>query len=200
MKLVLIPKGKFLMGSPRDEKGRLDHEEQHEVEITRPFYMGVYEVTQEQYEKVMGMNPSWFSATGGGKAKVKGLDTRRFPVENVSWTDARIFCDKPSALERELAAKRVYRLPTEAEWEYTCRGGARKSTPFHFGPSLSSTQANFCGSSPYGEAGKGPYLRRTSTIGSYKPNDFGLFDMHGNVREWCADWYDRYGNNTNKDP
>jgi formylglycine-generating enzyme required for sulfatase activity len=192
MKLVLIPAGKFLMGSPPDEKDRRDDEEQHEVEITKPFYLGVYEVTQRQYEQVMRTNPSRFKKENGG-----GPD---HPVENVSWQDAQDFCPKLSALEKERAAKRVYRLPTEAEWEYSCRGGARENTPFHFGKSLSSIQANFDGNYPYGDAPKGPYLQKTSPGGSYQPNGFGLFDMHGNVREWCADWYGPYDKQDKKDP
>jgi formylglycine-generating enzyme required for sulfatase activity len=181
MKLALIPAGKFLMGSLPDEKGRSGDEEQHEVEITKPFYLGVYEVTQGQYQQVMGKNPAGFTKEKGG-----GPD---HPVENVSWQDTQDFCKKLSALEKERAAGRVYRLPTEAEWEYACRGGARENTPFHFGKSLSSTQANFDGNSPFGDAPEGPYLRKTRAVGSYQPNAFGLFDMHGNVWEWCADWY-----------
>ena len=104
MKLMLIPKGTFTMGSPKEEKDRSDDEEQHEVEITRPFYMGATEVTQEQYEKVMGTNPSYFASTGDGKDKVQGLDTRRFPVETVSWKDAVEFCEKLSELPEEKKA------------------------------------------------------------------------------------------------
>ena len=138
MKLMLIPKGTFTMGSPKEEKDRSDDEEQHEVEITQPFYMGATEVTQEQYEKVMGTNPSYFASTGDGKDKVQGLDTRRFPVESVSWKDAVEFCEKQSALPEEKKAGRLYRLPSEAEWEYACRGGATSSKPFHFGDTLSA--------------------------------------------------------------
>jgi formylglycine-generating enzyme required for sulfatase activity len=202
MELVLIPAGRFLMGSPPNEKDRRSDEQQHEVEITRPFYLGVYQVTQEEYERIMGRNPSYFSATGGGKDQVKGLDTRRFPVENVSWDDAVAFCRKLSELPAEKAAGRAYRLPTEAEWEYACRGGAPFQHPFHFGPSLSPEQANFDGNFPYGDAPKGPYLQRTTTVGSYPANAFGLHDMHGNVWEWCADWYDAdyYQNSPGQDP
>src|SRR5262249_47832054 len=97
------------------------------------------------------------------------------------------FCRKLSELAKEQQAGRVYKLPTEAEWEYACRGGTR--SPFHHGDALASTQANFNGSFPYGGAPRGPELGRTTTVGSYPPNAFGLFDMHGNVWEWCADWY-----------
>jgi formylglycine-generating enzyme required for sulfatase activity len=108
MKLVLIPAGKFLMGSPPTEKGRSSNEgPQHKVQISRPFYLGVYEVTQAQYQKVMGSNPSCFSATGGGKDQVKGLDTANFPVEQVSWHDAVAFCNKLSALPAEKRRGRV---------------------------------------------------------------------------------------------
>lgn len=201
MKLVLIPAGKFMMGSPETEEGRkVDEGPQHEVEITKSFYMGVYEVTQEEYEKVMGKNPSWFSVNGEGKDKVKGLETRRFPVEYVSWEDAIKFCDKLSKLPEEQKAGRTYRLPTEAEWEYACRAGT--NTVFHYGDSLSSDQDNFNGNNPYGGAAKGKYLERPTEVGSYKPNAFGLHDMHGNVLEWCSDGYDKnyYGISDKKDP
>jgi formylglycine-generating enzyme required for sulfatase activity len=150
MKLRLIPSGEFRMGSPEDEEGRSREEHPHEVRITRPFYMGIYPVTQAEYEKVIGKNPSWYSPTGGGKGYVKGLDTPRFPVEVVSWRDAVKFCEELSALPAERKAGRVYRLPSEAEWEYACRAGTK--SPFAFGRSLSSRQANFHGSYPYGGA------------------------------------------------
>jgi formylglycine-generating enzyme required for sulfatase activity len=201
MKLKLIPKGDFMMGSPKDEKDRSEDEgPQHRVWITKPFYMGVYTVTQKQYEKVMSENPSYFSASGGGKERVKGLDTDDFPVDSVSWHDAKKFCDKLSALPKEKKAGRVYRLPREAEWEYACRAGT--TTPFHYGKSLSSEQANFDGNYPYGGADKGPYLKRPSKVGSYKPNAWGLYDMHGNVWQWCQDWYkkDYYAESDKEDP
>jgi formylglycine-generating enzyme len=201
MKLMRIPEGKFLMGSPEGEKGRGDHEgPEHEVRIAKAFYLGACEVTQGEYEKVMGTNPSRFSATGGGKDKVKGLKTTRFPVECVSYEDAVKFCKKLSATKGERAGK--YRLPTEAEWEYACRGGAKGKTPFHFGNSLSSHQANFDGTRPRGDAAKGPSLERTCAVGSFQPNGYGLFDMHGNVDEWCQDWYGEkyYANSPADDP
>ncbi len=216
MKLRLIPAGTFTMGSPEDEKGRQDEEgPQHKVEITKPFYMGVYEVTQAEYEKVMGYNPSYFSRNGkekagakyffkpsGGKDRVRGLTTISFPVENVTWDEAVEFCKKLSELASEKQAGRVYRLPTEAEWEYACRGGAKKYQVFAFGNSLSSKQANFHGSFPYGGAENGKYLGRTCKVGSYQANGFGLYDMHGNVWEWGNDFYsDRtYTENKRTDP
>jgi formylglycine-generating enzyme required for sulfatase activity len=197
MKLVRIPSGKFKMGSPTDDKHRGRDEQQHEVEISKPFYLGVHEVTQGQYKKVMGSNPSYFSSAGTGKGKVAGLDTSDFPVENVSWEDAVEFCKKLSALPAEKGAGRTYRLPTEAEWEYACRAGAADSSPYHFGNAISTATVNYGGF-----RGLGGSPGRTCKVGSYKPNKFGLFDMHGNVWEWCSDWYERdyYGKSPKVDP
>jgi formylglycine-generating enzyme required for sulfatase activity len=209
VKLVLIPPGKFTMGSPQNEKGRKKDEDQREVDIKKAFHLGVYEVTQGQFEKVMGFNPSYFSARatgrrgadyeswskpGGGQDKVQRLgNTSDFPVENVSWHEAVDFCKKLTALPAEQKAGRTYRLPSEAEWEYACRGGARATQVFYFGNSLSSEQANFRGTEPYGGAAQGPWLERTSKVGSYQPNAFGLYDMHGNVWEWCLDAFEYEG-------
>ena len=188
MKLAHISPGTFLMGSPEGEKRRYEHEgPEHEVRITKAFYLGVHHVTQGEYEKVMGTNPSSFSATGGDKDAVAGRKTDHLPVDSVDYKDAVKFCEKLSALKGEMG--RVYRLPTEAEWEYACRGGAKVKTPFHFGHSLSSTQANFDGGHPYGGGAKGPNLERTCEVGRFAPNAFGLHDMHGNVWAWCSDWY-----------
>ena len=180
-----IPAGKFLMGSPATEKERSPNETQHEVTLTQGFWMGVYEVTQAQYEQVMGKNPSEF----------KGAT---LPVETVSYKDALAFCKKLSDLPAEKAAGRKYRLPTEAEWEYCCRAGT--STPFHFGNELNGTQANCDGNNPYGTTKKGPYLEKTSPVGSYPANAWGLYDMHGNVWEWCQDWYGDYPKQSVTDP
>ncbi|TVS21096.1 MAG: formylglycine-generating enzyme family protein [Planctomycetaceae bacterium] len=190
MKLRLIPPGEFMMGSPEwDEEGRESKEgPQHLVRITRPFYFGVYEVTQGEYERVMGTNPSAFSQEGARSEWVSGMDTSRFPVDQVSWEEAVEFCRRLSALPAERSAGRKYRLPTEAEWEYACRAGT--TTPFHFGSVLDGQQANCNASFPYGTRGEGRWLGRPTAVGSYRPNGFGLFDMHGNVREWCADWAD----------
>jgi formylglycine-generating enzyme required for sulfatase activity len=200
LQLVRLPAGKFLMGSPPDEEGRSANEVQHEVELRHSYYMGVYAVTQEEYRAVMGQNPSWFSAHAWGKDAVKGVDTSRFPVENLSWQEAVDFCRTLSERPEEKILSRLYRLPTEAEWEYACRGGAREITPFHFGRALSSKQANFDGKYPYGGADPGPFLERPTSVGSYSPNAFGLYDMHGNVAEWCADWYGKYPEGPCRDP
>jgi uncharacterized protein (TIGR02996 family) len=202
LELALIPPGAFLMGSPADEAERDRDERQHEVEITRPLWLGVYPVTQAEYERVMGTNPSCFSPTGVGKQKVRRQDATRFPVENVSWKEAMDFCQRLSERGEEKRQGRVYRLPTEAEWEYSCRGGASSSTPFAFGATLSSTRANFDGYHPYGGAKKGPNRERTTAVGSYPANAWGLYDMHGNVWEWCADWHraDYYTQSPRQDP
>jgi formylglycine-generating enzyme required for sulfatase activity len=161
------------------------------VEITQEFWLGAYEVTQKQYRTIMGTNPSWFSSSGNGKDKMIGMNTEDFPVEQVSWEDAVEVCKALTERDAKKPDGWVYRLPTEAEWEYASRGGVPSYQVFYFGHSLSSEQANFDGNSPYGGSEKGPYLERTCKVGSYQKNGFGLYDMHGNVWEWCHDWYDR---------
>jgi formylglycine-generating enzyme required for sulfatase activity len=195
MKLAFVPAGKFRMGSPTDEPERQDDELVHEVAITRPFYMGVHEVRQREFDRLMASvvkRGAIFNEGRGG-----GPD---HPRENVVWKHAVAFCDALSELPEEKRAGRVYRLPTEAEWEYACRAGT--TTPFHHGKSLSSRQANFNGNFPHGEAKKGPYLRKTAKAGSYEPNAWGLYDMHGNVAEWCSDFYDKdyYRGSPREDP
>ncbi len=187
MRLVPIAPGKFLMGSPPGEVDRQDDEREHEVTITRAFYLAACEVTQEEFRKVMGSNPSHHQKGGGGDGAVAGLDTARLPVENVSWADARLFCQHLSAAPEEKKAGRMYRLPTEAEWEYACRAGT--TTAYSFGNSVEHSQVNFRG---------GP--GRSAPVGSYPPNAWGLYDMHGNVAEWCDDWYGPYAAGPATDP
>jgi formylglycine-generating enzyme required for sulfatase activity len=178
MTLVLVPPGKFRMGSPPDEKGRNEDETLHEVTLTEPFYLGKTEVTQAQYRALGVANPSRF----------KGADR---PVETVSWEEASAWAEQ---LTKKHGGKHLYRLPAEAEWEYSCRGGRSCSQPFGIGDgrALSSSEANFNGNFPYGGADKGPCLEATRTVGSYKANALGLHDLHGNVWEWCQDWYGPY--------
>jgi formylglycine-generating enzyme required for sulfatase activity len=195
MEFVLIPKGKFMMGSPKEEKERRADEVQHEVEITKPFYLAKYPVTQEQYLALTGKNPSWFCKDGKSADKVKELDTKQFPVEAVSWDDAQAFCKKLTENDKQ---KRKYRLPTEAEWEYACRAGT--TTPFSFGAELNGKQANCNGNVPYGTTDKGPYKGRTTKVGEYGENKWGLYDMHGNVYQWCEDYYGTYEGLDQKDP
>lgn len=201
MKLVRIPAGEFLMGSAGDDAGGRDDEKpQHRVRISKPFYMGAYEVTQAEFEQVMQTNPSSFSRAGLLMNAPEDLDCSRLPVDNVTWYAAVEFCRRLSNLPAERKAGRVYRLPTEAEWEYACRAGT--TTTFHYGDSLSSTQANFNGAHPFGDAAKGPFLNRTSIVGSYQSNALGLYDMHGNLNEWCLDRFDReyYAQSAEVDP
>ena len=181
MQMVLIPAGSFWMGST-DEDADPEERPLHEVEITRPFYLGVHLVTQGQYQRVMDDNPSRFQ-------DVPDCDTTRLPLEGLTWPDARRFTEELSDLPEEEAAGRSYRLPTEAEWEYACRAWFSPDWPYHFGRVLSSHQANFNGQQePSGEVG-GVFLGRPAVVGSYPPNAFGLYDLHGNLAEWCQDWY-----------
>jgi formylglycine-generating enzyme required for sulfatase activity/uncharacterized caspase-like protein len=173
LEMVEILAGSFKMGSPSGEKGREKNEEpQHDVNVPA-FYLGKFEATQEQYQQIMGSNPS---SSKGAKR----------PVENVSWNNAADFCNKLS-----IKTGRKYRLPSEAEWEYACRAGT--TTPFHFGETMTTELANYDGDYTYASAPKGKDRGATTEVGSFPPNGFGLYDMHGNVWEWCQDtWHDSY--------
>jgi formylglycine-generating enzyme required for sulfatase activity len=179
LELVLIPAGEFLMGSPESEPSRYDDEgPQHLVQIARPFYLGKYQVTQAQWRAVMGDNPSYFRGDN-------------LPVENVSWEDCRRFCDTVGQ-----RTGRQVRFPSEAEWECACRAGT--STPSFFGETISTDQANYNGTRPYGEGLTGEDRQKTTPVGMFPPNAFGLYDMHGNVWEWCEDvWHDDYADAPN---
>jgi formylglycine-generating enzyme required for sulfatase activity len=188
MKLVLIPAGTFKMGSPLGEEGSDYDELQHEVTISKDYYIGAYTVTQAQYEKVMGKNPSYFHGRRVAERHppsdlvVREVDSSNHPVENVSWENAVEFCKQLSGLTEEKTAGRVYRLPTEAEWEYACRAGSM--TAFSFGDDMGSLGdfAWYIANSK----------KQTHPVGVKKPNAWGLYDMHGNVFEHCADWYEAY--------
>lgn len=171
--LVHIPGGTFLMGAPASEKDSSDGERpQHNVTVPE-FWMGKSPVTQVQYEAAMGNNPSYFPGTNR-------------PVENVSWDDAIAFCEKASQ-----KTGMTFRLPSEAEWEYACRAGT--ATPFHFGETINTDQANYNGDFVYGNSKKGVYRKKTTPVKTFPPNKFGLYDMHGNVLEWCQDhWHKSY--------
>ena len=187
MELALMPAGEFLMGSPETEEGRFDGEgPQHLVRITQAFYLGVYPVTQLEYERVMGNNPSAFCSTGRYSSRVSGQDTSRFPVEQVSWEEAMEFCRRLSAQEGV-----EYFLPTEAQWEYACRAGSVGRWSFGEEEERLSEYAW------YGE----DFLRGTPhTVGAKQPNAWGLHDIHGNVLEWCSDWYGPYAASAVDDP
>jgi formylglycine-generating enzyme required for sulfatase activity len=177
--MVFIPPGTFRMGSPENEEGRWEAEgPQTAVTISRGYWMGKHEVTQEEYEAVMGNNPSYFQPPN-----IETADLSR-PVEQVSWFDATAYC--AALTERERAAERipancVYRLPTEAEWEYACRGWA--STRFSYGDDPGYT--NLTNYAWYVDNSEGT----THSVGQKLPNPWGLYDMHGNVWEWCQDWW-----------
>lgn len=181
MKLVWIPAGTFMMGSPNSEKGRGDDEIHHKVTFPKGFYLGAFTVTQEQWQAVMGDNPSFFKTD------------KNLPVEQVSWLDCQEFCKR--LWKRE---KKHHRLPTEAEWEYTCRAGT--ATPFSCGDTLTVDMANYNGNFIYGSGKPGVYREKTMPVGSFAANAWGLYDMHGNVWQWCQDWHGGYARNDSVAP
>jgi uncharacterized protein (TIGR02996 family) len=177
MRFALIPPGRFMMGSPEEEEERYaDEGPRHEVVLTRAFHLGVFPVTQEQYQIVMGDNPSSYRRKRG---------TKTLPVECISFNDALGFCAALGDLPGEKKAGRRYTLPTEAQWEFACRAGT--STPFYFGRSVNAGLANLIGA--YGNAPVVRALNHPTPVGKYPANAFGLYDMHGNVWEWCLDRY-----------
>jgi formylglycine-generating enzyme len=181
MKFVWIPPGSFMMGSPKEEMKRGENETQHKVTLTKGFYMGAYTVTMGQWKEVVGNTLGVFD---GEKTS---------PVVMVSWKDCHRFVEKLREKDQK-----AYRLPTEAEWEYACRAGT--TTPFHFGETFSSDQANFDGGTIYGDGTNGVCRNKTTLVGSFPANAWGLHDMHGNVSQWCQDWYGDYSKQDVVDP
>ncbi len=200
---VHIPSGTFTMGSPEKEVDRESDETQHQVKLAS-FYMCQYAVSQAEYKALIGDNPAHFT----------GNDN--LPVEKVTWWDATFYCNKlnrkygysptydgegrlltpEGSITQDIRQVIGFRLPTEAEWEYACRAGT--DTPFNTGYNLTTDQANYDGNYPYHENKKGQYRQKTVPVNSFAPNDWKLYNMHGNVLEWCYDWYDENYYNTCK--
>ena len=197
LEMIWVEPGTFTMGSPESQTSRSRNyetwrETQHEVTLTQGFYLGKYEVTQAQYKKVMGKNPSRFKGN-------------KLPVEVVSWNDAVTFCEALTKMELQNNYGRddysenkittgswEFNLPTEAQWEYACRAGT--TTAYSWGDTISTSDANYDNTNRY------PLKGRTTNVGSYKANPWGFFDMHGNVWEWTSDWYAAYGSGAVTDP
>jgi formylglycine-generating enzyme required for sulfatase activity len=176
-----IPSGKFMMGSPEEEPERCSYEQQHEVEISQGFWLADTVCTQELWQAVMGENPSRFN----------GEDR---PVDSVSWEDCQDFINKINNIEPGLK----FRLPREAEWEYSCRAGT--TSPFYFGENITTEQANFNGNYPYSGGERGEYRKETVAVKFFPSNGWGIYGMHGNVLEWCEDWYGEYATGRVVDP
>jgi uncharacterized protein (TIGR02996 family) len=180
MTFNFIPPGFFLMGSPPDEEDRVEDETQHRVTLTQGFFLGVHPVTQAQWQAVLGSNPNCFQG-------------ENLPVDSVLWEDCQEFCQKLGEQDGQ-----HYRLPTEAEWEYACRAGT--TTPFHFGATINTDQATYDGCYTSGQSKTGDDRKKTTPVGRFPANAWGLFDMHGNVYAWCQDAYGQYGDKDATDP
>ncbi|SMF96118.1 Formylglycine-generating enzyme, required for sulfatase activity, contains SUMF1/FGE domain [Methylomagnum ishizawai] len=177
-----IPPGRFLMGSPEDEPERFDNETQHVVILSRGYWLADTSCTQNLWQAVVGSNNSRF----------RNDFTK--PVERVSWEEVKTFISKLNQIVPNLVA----RLPTESEWEYACRAGT--STSFTFGNNITPEEVNYNGKFPYAGGGEGMFRDKTVPVKSLPPNIWGLYEMHGNIWEWCADWYSNYPNGEIIDP
>ncbi len=227
--MVFIPAGTFLMGSPESEAGRFSPETQHQVTISRSFWMSQYEVTVGEFRRfvtatgyqteaetsgggyVVVTDGSWEEKTDANWQNPYFSQEDNHPVVLVSWNDALAYCNWLSKEEGLTPAYTIseenvtwnreangYRLPTEAEWEYACRAGT--TTPFNTGNNITTNQANYNGNYPYNGNAKGEYRERTTAAGSFAPNPWDLYDMHGNVWEWCWDWFGDYSSESQIDP
>ncbi len=194
MKFVWIRPGTFLMGSPQAEKDRNALEVQHRVKLTKGFFMSVYPVTQEQWRDVVALSYDYVRPTEGfdigHPARYEG---KNLPMESISWDDCQVFLKKLRRMD-----KQRYRLPTEAEWEYACR--AATTTPYYFGKTISPLQANFSAGAVPGIDKKITHRNRPTPAGIFPPNAWGLYDMHGNVAQWCQDRFGSYPNHDAVDP
>ncbi|GHU24628.1 hypothetical protein FACS1894164_11700 [Spirochaetia bacterium] len=225
---VKIPAGTFTMGSPTSEANRYVDEGQHQVTISKAFYMGKYEVTAGEFRHFVNasgykteaetssggyvwINNNWAMKADANWKNPYFTQTENSPVVCVSWNDAVQYCNWMNRQEGLTPAYTIngmnvtwnpnangYRLPTEAEWEYACRGGT--TTPFSTGSNVSTSQANYDGKYPYNGSAKGTYRGKTTPVGSFAANAYGLYDMHGNVWEWCWDWYGDYSRSPQVDP
>jgi formylglycine-generating enzyme required for sulfatase activity len=213
LEMVLISAGTFKMGSLDSEVGSQSDETRHEVTISKPFYLGKYPITVAQWKRFVAVTDYKTEAeTSGGAFKWDGKEWKLDPDTNwkhpgfrqapthpvvcVSWNDVQKFHSWLNALALKNAT--TFAMPSESQWEYACRAGT--TTPFHFGSELNGTQANCDGNFPYGTNRKGPFVEKTTPVGTYPPNAWGLYDMHGNVWQWCSDWYGEYPEKPIKDP
>ncbi len=179
IELIELPVGTFLRGASKDDPDAGEDEfPVTEIRISKPLWFGKYEITQAQFERVMGHNPAWFGPQGPARGIVRKVPTENWPLDNASWKDAVEFCRRLSRIPEEKKTGRTYRLPTESEWEYACRAGT--TTRFSYADHLSTSDARFGDTSPHGHP---------LPVGSFPPNPWGLHDMHGNVWEWCSDRY-----------
>jgi formylglycine-generating enzyme required for sulfatase activity len=206
-----IPAGTSPLGSPRAERLALmrkldlktepgwlkaESEEVRGKYTTNGFWLGKFTVTQQEWTALMGSNPSWWKKTTRVGEKTLGMETARFPVENVSWDDAQLFLRKLNArggIEKVFGKPGRFVLPDEDQWEYACRGGLGNKQPYYWGESLNGDKANVYGQMPFGTAQMGNVLERSEQVGSYAkaaPHPWGLSDMHGNVAQWCENWLD----------